>query len=207
MDMPDSFLNSPLEYLFQAPSHIKILRALYPLKTGISGRELARRTGISDRNCRIVLNRLQTMGIVHSEGASVFHLFRLNTRHRLISLVLRPLFQSESCFKDELLRKIANSLKGRCRWSGIFGSVAKGADTVESDLDLLVITDTKSELSAISKRLDGLRSDLFEEWGVTLSPLTLTVGEWKSKKKVSPSLRRAILSNHIVLNGKGTHLP
>lgn len=200
--MPRSFLQHPLEYLFQTPSHLVVLRGLSQLKAGISGRELARRVEISNRNCRLILNRLHALGLVHSEGASKFHLYRLNREHRFVDLFLKPLLDAEPHFKKDLFEEISKSLVGQCLWAGIFGSVAEGTDTIESDLDLLVLLKTASQEKEVFTSLENLKSVVLEEWGIVISPLLLMASEFKSRKKISDSLRVAILTNHITLVGK-----
>src|SRR5262245_2633403 len=88
------YLNRPLNYVFAAPSQIAVLRVLRNV-TGATGREVARRAGITPKAAHDALARLERARIVQREGAGRAYLFRLNRRHRLVERALLPLLDEE----------------------------------------------------------------------------------------------------------------
>jgi len=170
------------------------------LRVGISGREVARRAKVNDRNCRIVLGRLNLLGVVVFDGAGKFPLYRLNRRHLFFKLLIEPIFSAEPKIQSELFQFLTRSLKGHCLWAGIFGSVSKKTDTASSDLDLLLITKSRMQEESAYKKISALQNEVAEKWGLTLAPLVITTSDWKRKKNTS--FGRSLMSSHITLIGK-----
>lgn len=196
-----SYLRQPLEKLFQTPGHVSVLRVLYPLSEGISGREISRRAGMNDRNCRLILQRLEVLGIVSYQGSGKVRLYSVSREHYMTDRFLSMLFERER----EMLKVIANliesGLNGLCVWAGLFGSVAREADTVESDLDLMVLIAGEKEREPATARLDKLQTELQRKFGIALSPIVMTVQEWRSRDTLFIDTKKEILSAHITITG------
>lgn len=74
----------------------------------------------------------------------------------------------------------------------LFGSYAKETFTKESDIDLLIITTAKEDLTPVLRRIQKL-------YGKQLSPLLFTVEEFQQRK--NETVVREIIKNHIILQG------
>lgn len=64
----------------------------------------------------------------------------------------------------------------------VYGSIAKGTDTANSDIDLMVLGDDLS-YAAIYAALERAEKNLMR----TINPTAMTVGEWKRKRKAKNS--------------------
>jgi len=199
--MRSSFLQHPLESLFQAPSHVSVLRVLYGLKEGVSGREVARRAGVSDRTSRLVLERLEAMNLVVFSGSGKIRLYRLNRGHFFVKSILEKVFSAESKFSSGILEELSVDLEKRCRWACIFGSTARAEDSQHSDLDLLILVDRKDEKVVIENSLQEWLAKYYQVYGLSLEPLVLTVSEWSRDSRYR-SLKDDIKSSFITLVGK-----
>lgn len=199
--MKNSFLQHPLELLFQTPSHVSVLRVLYGLKEGVSGREVARRANVSDRTCRLVLERLEALNLVVFSGGGKIRLYRLNRDHFFVKSILEKIFSAESKFSGSILEELSTDLSERCRWACIFGSTARAEDSQHSDLDLLILVDRTAEKKRIEEHLPKWLEKYYHVYGLALEPLVFTVSEWNRDRRYR-SLKDDIESNCITLVGE-----
>ena len=161
-------LDAPLDDILATGSHVRILRALFAVPPGIgrSGRDLARRAGISHPRASQVLGSLAEQGLVSAERAPRADLYRLNREHVLVG-PLGELFEQESKTKFDLLSLVAKELKSRhlpVMEARIFGSAARGDMTGASDVDLALVTsaanvqlveDAAQDIAAKARELFG----------------------------------------------------
>lgn len=74
----------------------------------------------------------------------------------------------------------------------LFGSYAKGTFTKESDIDLLIVINTKEDITSALRKIITL-------YGKEISPLLLTKKELQQRKE--EPLIKEIIKNHIVISG------
>src|SRR5438477_12518388 len=124
-------LDRPLDDVFASASHIRLLRALFGLPSGMgrSGRDLARRAGVSHPRANQVLADLSEQGLAEVQRLPRTDLYRVNRQHALAE-ALRDFFELEPKLKFDLLALVASELKVRhlpVKEARIFGSAARGA--------------------------------------------------------------------------------
>jgi DNA-binding transcriptional ArsR family regulator len=114
-----------------------VLALLAAGEVKLSGREISQRTGSSQEGVRQVLSRLVKQGIVLRERAGRTHLHALNREHLAAPPIIR-LATLRLLFIERLRDEIA-------AWSvppaavALFGSIARGEATADSDIDILVV--------------------------------------------------------------------
>jgi len=98
----------------------------------------------------------------------------------------------------EPIRQALDPLAGRINLAMVFGSVARGTDTADSDIDLLVVSDDLMwqelyvALQPIEARLDR-----------EISPALYTVQEFNANRASgNPFLSRVLAREHLVLVGE-----
>lgn len=175
-------LDEPLDDVFASASHVKMLRALFALPSdmGRSGRDLARRAGVSHPRANQVLGGLADLGLVAVQRLPRTDLYRVNRHHALIE-PLGKLFELEPKLKFELLALVAKELKARrlpVKEARIFGSAARGEMAPTSDVDLALVTSRES-VAAVEVAAQEIAEAARERFGTRLNVL---VG--------SPSLER-----------------
>jgi predicted nucleotidyltransferase len=147
---------------------------------GASGRDLARRAGISHPRANQVLADLAEQGLVAVQRLPRTDLYRVNQRHALAE-PLGKLFELEPKLKVELISLVARELKTRrlpVKEARIFGSAARGAMERTSDVDLALVTSRES-VAAVEGAAQEIAETVRERFGTRLNVL---VG--------SPSLER-----------------
>lgn len=68
----------------------------------------------------------------------------------------------------------------------LFGSHARGDNTKDSDIDLLILVDKDHLSFSLEQKIKYPLYDIEFETGKIISPLVLTVHEWKKRFNVSP---------------------
>jgi predicted nucleotidyltransferase len=79
----------------------------------------------------------------------------------------------------------------------LFGSVAAGKERVDSDIDILVISD---DFDAAIDLVIRAQDKVLTRFNGFLSPLVMGRKEFRAKK--NGDLVRSILANHILISGK-----
>jgi hypothetical protein len=199
--MKHSFTQYPLQEIFAAPSHIAILRVLNQLTQGISGRETARRSGMNDRTCRLSLLRLEQSNLVENLGTGKTKLFRLNRNHYFNQRALSSLFTIENEYLLSLIETLKQDLRGNCVWACIYGSVANKTDSETSDLDVLIVADDEGKVIFIEDKVITWSADIYTKFGLSFSPVILTVNQWQNNERFS-DLKENVIQTHIPLTGK-----
>jgi predicted nucleotidyltransferase len=68
----------------------------------------------------------------------------------------------------------------------LFGSYARGTNTKDSDIDLLILLDKDKISWPEEKRVTYPLYDIEFETGTRISPVVLSSREWESKHKITP---------------------
>lgn len=191
---------SPLDDVFLNRSHVRVLRALYRLPDGLSasGREIARRAGVTHPTSRKALELLADTGLVKASRGPVGVAYELNYDHLLTEQVA-DLFGAEADIGRELvsfLRDQLLALTDKVEWATIFGSVVWGESTPTSDIDLAVSC-AAADREEVEKTLDDLSDAVRKRFGNHLSPLINAkkqrpkTGIWKRIEKDGVPLIRS----------------
>lgn len=110
-----------------------------------TGRELARQAGVSQPQAGVALEALKNNGLVESRSAGKARLWKLNGKNFLAKLLegaARPLEEAKKLLAREFVGKIGAD---KVRKIILFGSVARGEERTDSDIDLLIIVGTKRD--------------------------------------------------------------
>ena len=127
-----------------------------------------------------VLGEFAELAIVSAETTPAQHLYRLNSRHRLVRDGILPLFDAErrrvaELFAElkQILAEVSGAPERRVLAASVFGSAARGDDAPGSDLDLLVLTETAEDAEAVHDLLSRHAPTLRTCFGVALSPVVM----------------------------------
>lgn len=134
-------LDNSLDDLFATGSHVRVLRALdgLPEDLSVSGREIARRAGVSQPTAADVLRSLEGQGLLVIGRRLRAAFYRLNPDHVLTPAV-RQLFARESAVRSELETAVADRVYGLRGVAAayLFGSAARGDMRAQSDIDVAI---------------------------------------------------------------------
>jgi predicted nucleotidyltransferase len=159
-------------------------------KDEVSIRDLSRISKLSPSSAKCSLDWFYSHKMVNMRQVGRSHLFKLNnsflTKHTKILASLAEI--SELGIISELISKNKSILSVI-----LYGSVARGDDSSDSDIDLLIITRNSSVNPSINSE-KGLKREL----NIT----TYTIGEWRAKSKLDKAFYDRVIMDGIPLFGE-----
>src|SRR3989338_145299 len=175
---------------------VKIARVLckYPAKR-FTIRELARLIQGSHTPVLRSLPELQGMNLIRMEKHGTANLITLNTKSNLTG-PLQMLFTNELKVKIRLKNRIAALIPGASMIAW-FGSMVRGNETMNSDIDLLIVSNNKKKIKSV---IENTRKGITEECGSLISPIIFTEREFKAHK--NKPFAKDLINNYEILAGK-----
>jgi predicted nucleotidyltransferase len=174
-----------LAELLSSRTRAEIFRLLFGVSGGaLHTREIQRRAGSSVGTVQQELQKLRRLGIVdaHKDGNRVA--YTANRSHPLYPELHRLVLKTRGL--ADLLRTALTHPK--IEWTFVFGSVARGEETAESDVDLLVIGDIG--LRAVANLLSGVA----EQIGREINPHVLRRAEFLKRKREKEAFLMRVLA-------------
>lgn len=193
-----TLLEHPLNWVFSAPSHIAVLRALRDSQEGMSGRAVAREAGINHQACALALRRLESLGVVRRQGSGRTQLVRLNFDNLLVKEVLLALVRKERDFWTGAREEIARRFKPSTLSATLFGSAARRETQPGSDVDLLLSV-KPTRKAEVMEQARHFSQQFKGKYGIRLSPIVLTIKEVKERIRKSDPLLKNILRDGVDL--------
>lgn len=172
-------LFDPLDAVLGTTSKVRLLRALVPLSQPLSGREAARRAGVSHIAQR-ALEELASIRVLNRDQSGGQYLYTFNRKHALAPAI-EQLFEAEGRFTDGIfqrLRDVVDCIEP-VETAVVFGSAARGEAKPKSDLDVLVLVRGARARDDTYSALVDTGPSLVSEFGVRLSPVVTTVDRFQ----------------------------
>lgn len=174
------------------------LLLLHP-EESLHGREIARRTGLPAGTLTRELKRLAGVGLLTQEKRGNQTLYQAN-RASPIFPELAGILRKTSGLSD-VVADALDSLSDEIDVAFIFGSVARGAETAGSDVDMLIIGSV--HFGAAVDALHPAQQQLARE----INPKVFSVREWRNKlKQKDPFLMDVLAKPKIFLVGGDNEL-
>lgn len=178
------------------------LLALWRTATPLTGREVARRAGVSQPAALQALKHFAAQGLVKAQPAGRAHLYSLNDEHLAATAV-----EMIVDMRNALVARIQQSLS---HWEfrpdhlSLFGSLARGDGDTQSDIDVLVVrpdfTD-ESEHSIWRDQLDALANEITQWTGNRAALVEIGRGELASMDHLNSRLLSEARRDGIVVWG------
>jgi len=173
-----------LEDIFSSKVKISVVKILfrYPEKK-FSGRELARVVNASPSRVWEILNFLQRYGIIESARIGNTIAWNLN-KSSIFSKELKRVLHLEKKMFGDLKHKIAHLFKKRLFVKRVilFGSVAHGKESPESDIDLLVVVKKENDKKIAGDIIQQLNPVFLSLYGNMISEIIYSEKEWLAKR-------------------------
>lgn len=174
----------------------KVLALLFGQpERGYSISELIERAGAGSGAVQREVQRLADSGLLSIESVGRQKRYRANPDSpiyaELCSLVTKTLGPAEH------LRAALESAGEAVELAILYGSVAKGVDRADSDIDVLLVSDTLS-----MEEVFRLFAETEQGLGRAINPTLYTPAEFRQRLRQGNSfLRRMLAGKHIVLKG------
>jgi predicted nucleotidyltransferase len=177
-----------LEEVFGTSERIKVLRVLVRYPKEFTSRELSGYCGVSVRGVIDILSFFERYGLVKSRRVGKSILWKMDENNYLTKLLILPTFEVEKDLIGYLKRRISTRVRRfPVQKAVIYGSVARGDERPDSDIDLLLVVKEKGKW--VKEIQDKLRGEILELFGNMLSIIVCTPSEYK---KLGMGLKREI---------------
>ena len=184
--------HDPLDDILGNRTQVRLLRLLSRTRGGHTGRELARLIGQSHNSTRYALEELERNGLVVKRQAGRSNLYSLDEDNIIYRKILSPAFKLEEDLLVEVAKIFSDQLGEDMLDMILFGSVAKGEENPNSDIDLVLVF--RDEVNPEDKESDVAEASLqaSKSFGNQVSTILLKSTEFERKKKARSGLWRDI---------------
>lgn len=203
-------LETILDDVLDAGSKVRIVR-LFVVRTDdfiASGREIARLTALSPPAAHAALRSLLDARVLGREIVGRQHLYRLNSRARLVRDLLRPLFVSEAALGEGvgafLEKQLAGAgLRGSVVSAILYGSLAAGRTRESSDCDVAIVARDARAKARLEKAFpETIAAEFFGEFGFHVDPYVKTAAEFRRKLRRNEPPVATLMKGYRMLFGK-----
>lgn len=172
-----------LEELLSSREKIKLYRLFlrFPEKA-FSGRETARMASISAPGAWRILKLFESYGIITRIRTGKTDAWKLQPKH-ILAHALRDALLIEKTLFPRIKRLILDNCPDvTIRQITLFGSIAKGLERPDSDIDVLIIVPTEKDKQKTINAMTDAGLKPYSLFGNRLAPIILTVDEYRKKK-------------------------
>ena len=160
-------------------------------------REVAREVDIDMKAVQHQLKRLEDMNIVTSDRRGKIKEYRLNLANsttRYFMAMAETFYTVTYLAANFLVKKLVSRVEANVEGSLVlFGSLAKGQGTRESDIDILAISDRKVDPRSIKEAENLL--------GRKINAKLASAEQFLKGLREGDPLIREVVSNHVILKG------
>lgn len=192
------WLRRPLDDILSSPAKVAVLRAVLRVNAPLSGREIARRAGVSYSPAYNALQALVASGVLSKQDHGRATTYTVRDPDGPLLAGLRDLFDREERRTRSAMAQLAESIP-EARAIILFGSEARGEARPGSDTDLLVVVESADEQSEGRVR-DALLA-LAERHRLALSWHVVDLEQVREWDATQEQFWQAILRDGIWLRG------
>lgn len=154
-------------------SYLLVLRALYSAREPMTGREVERRTGLSNRAAMMALEALTETHCVHCEITPRAHWYEINRNHYLISKAIRPAFEAEEFFWEDLRKITRKNIKPQPIAAVVTGPLARDESLSEGRLELTLLFDSGRNRVRAYSSMENLENAIADRFGLPIKSTLL----------------------------------
>jgi predicted nucleotidyltransferase/biotin operon repressor len=175
--------HEPLDDILGNRVQVKLMRVLVRTKGSFTGRELARLIGYSQNQTRLALEELERNGVVVRQSAGRSYLYSADNENILIKDFLEAGFRLEDALLDHLAAVYFEEVGRDLVSVVLFGSVAKGEERPESDIDLVVVVRDKADLKVVEDRVAEASAKVTRRFGNQATAIVARKSDYERKTR------------------------
>lgn len=181
--------------------HVRILCQLCRAEGEHTGRAIGRAVQLSHPAVHRALRALAGRGMVQAVRHGPAIASRLNDDHWLVRTGIHPLFEADARFFTAVGEAVRKAAGAPARSVLLFGSVAQGEASAESDMDLLCLTASAEAVDKAEQNLAEAAAALRRRFGKRLAVLVLPAAEFPRRYRRRDRLAREIVEMGWVIAG------
>jgi len=166
----------------------KIVDFMLNHTASMSEREIASILKVSHMSVNRTMRQLAKLNLVNYTAVGKAHIWKINRKsytYKILSqagkngLVISVPLEN---LKTTLIKHIPKALVKRIT---LFGSIAKGTEKTNSDIDIFVVANNAAAKDKLEPYIERLMNTCLETYGNRLAPYILTKQELKTKKNLA----------------------
>ncbi len=199
--------DKPLNEILGTRSKVALLRVLLQTEGEYTGRDLARLVDVDHKACYLALNHLVDEGIVRMRRIGQASAYSLNRDHAAMEM-LKPLFEKERALFARFVQEVGETLypdagaRKAIDAIVLFGSVARGEQRKESDVDLFVLVRTKEAAVGGGLRVAEVMTRMVARYGSVPQVFVESTAEFRASVKRGDPFRGEVVRTGRVVQGK-----
>ncbi len=174
----------PVE-IINSKTKMKIVTFLLDHEAAMSEREIASILNVSHMSINRIMKELENINFVNYAVIGKAHLWKVNRRSyafKVLSQLIKNISNINGPLED-LKKTILDNVTGSIiKKIILFGSVAKGLEREDSDIDVFILVKNKKAKKEVKPFLERLSNKCFDLYGNRLAPYILTEYEIKQGK-------------------------
>lgn len=191
--------HQPLDGILGNKTQVRILRLLCRTQSAHTGRELARLIELSHNTVRSALEELERNGLVIKQQAGRSYMYSLDEDNIITTDILSPAFKLE----NDLLKKVVglyfDALGKDLVKAIIFGSVSKGNERPESDIDLVLVFKNGINPEDKEDSVAEVSLEVARKFGNQASAILVKESDYKASMKAKKGLWKEIKETGVTI--------
>lgn len=175
------------------PVYLQMYRHLFRQPEGVTGRTLATLVGVSPFKINQSLRRLESQGVITVTPVGRANVYRLQCDHLLTKEVILPLLKFEETLLSTLGEAIMQRLTPRPLSILVFGSVARGEESAQSDIDLLLVYAKDQQPTHIRETFEHIVSYVTSVYSTPVTLQRCSVDELQQRVRAKDPYVRKII--------------
>ena len=177
---------SLLDVLTSKPK-VKIIKFLLTHEAQMSEREIASILKVSHMSINRTMKELSQLNFVNFVTIGKAHLWKVNRQsyaYQVFSKLIKGISEIKEPLENLKISILKNLPKTLIKRVVLFGSIAKGSEKPDSDIDIFILVKNKQDSEKLEISLEKLSNICLEVYGNRLSPYILTEKELKQKERL-----------------------
>ncbi len=190
-----------VEAIFGTRSRVRVLDVLQGVKVPLNASDIARRTRLSQPAATSALTELERMGIVDSAPSGRANIYWLDRENIYVQRMVDVAFAAQRSMSEELETDLKRLYGDLCSSIVLFGSYARGTQTPDSDIDVILVVRNADDMGALDDRIADEWVPFSHRWGAVLSAITYSPEQAAGLAERSPGLFGDIEREGITVSG------
>ena len=157
-----------LDAILNRPSHLSVLRTLYDAEEVLTGREVQRRTGLSNRATMLALEALSDISVVRCESTAQANWYQVNNSNYFFIKAIKPAFECEDLFWDDLRKVIRRIVTPRPVAAVVTGPLARDETQCTGRLEVTMIFDSGRNRMRAFRTFEQLLDTIWDRYALNV---------------------------------------
>lgn len=155
-----------LDLILGKASHVLVLRVLVRAEEPMTGREIQRRSGLSNRATMLALDALLAQAVVLCEETPQANWYEINAGNYFVAKALKPIYEAEEAFWQDVGKIIRRSVKPRPTAAVITGPLARDEELTTGRLEITLLFSTGRNRIRAYSSLGPLTDDVWNRYAM-----------------------------------------